>query len=128
MDSFVRTIAAGSLALAVLFTATQALAAGDPVSGKAAFARCAVCHKVTKNGGNGLGPNLFGIGGRKAASAAGFTYSSAMKNSGITWSDDQLKAYVADPKGKVPGNRMAFAGISNADQVENVVAYLLTLK
>ncbi len=128
MDSFVRTIAASSLALAALFTATQALAGGDPVSGKAAFARCAVCHKVTKNSGNGLGPNLFGIGGRKAASATGFTYSSAMKNSGITWSDDQLKAYIADPKGKVPGNRMAFAGISNADQVENVVAYLLTLK
>ena len=100
----------------------------DPANGKTLFARCAICHKVTKDGGNGLGPNLFGVGGRKAGTAAGFAYSTAMKNSAITWTEDKLEAYIGDPKGTVPGNKMAFAGISNHAQADDVAAYLLTLK
>jgi cytochrome c len=102
--------------------------AGDPAKGKTVFQRCAICHRVEKDGGNGIGPNLFGIVGRKAGSIAGFNYSAAMKSSGITWSADKLDAYIEHPAAIVPGNHMAFAGISDAGQRADVVAYLATLK
>jgi len=102
--------------------------AADAAKGKTVFQRCAICHRVEKDGGNGLGPNLFGIVGRKAGSVAGFSYSAAMKGSGITWSADKLDAYIQHPAVVVPGNRMAFAGITDAGQRADVVAYLATLK
>lgn len=102
--------------------------AGDAAKGKSVFQRCAICHTVEKGGGNGLGPNLFGVVNRKAGSVAGFSYSAAMKSSGIVWTADKLSAYVAHPSQVVPGNRMAFAGLSRPDQVADVVTYLATLK
>ena len=105
-----------------------AVQAGDAVKGKVVFQRCAICHRVDKGGGNGLGPNLFGIAGRKAGTVAGFSYSPAMKNSGIVWTADKLTAYVAHPAQLVPGNRMAFAGVIDPGQQADVVAYLTTLK
>jgi cytochrome c len=130
MDSSVSRTAVTAFAFSslLLLAGGGAQAAGDPASGKTLFARCAICHKVTKDGGNGLGPNLFGVGGRKAGTAAGFAYSTAMKNSGITWTEEKLEAYIADPKGTVPGNKMAFAGLSNHSQADDVAAYLMTLK
>ncbi len=116
------------LAIAAVTFAIGAAQAGDAAKGKQTFARCGMCHKVENGGGNGLGPNLFGVVGRKAGTAANFSYSSAMKNSGITWTEDKLEAYIAHPSAVVPGNRMAFAGISNPAQVDDVVAYLKTLK
>jgi len=107
---------------------TTALAAGDPERGKAFFARCVICHKTAREAGSGLGPNLFGVGGRKAGGVVGFAYSTAMKNSAITWTEDKLEAYILNPKGTVPGNRMAFAGISNQEQARDVAAYLMSLK
>ena len=102
--------------------------AADAAKGKSVFQRCAICHRVDKGGGNGLGPNLFGVVDRKAGTIAGFNYSAAMKNSGITWSADKLNAYIEHPAAVVPGNRMAFAGIGDAGQRADVVAYLTTLK
>ena len=90
--------------------------------------RCAACHNADKDGGNGLGPNLFGVVGRKAASLEGFSYSPAMKKSDITWTNDKLKLWVARPAKLVPGTRMAFAGLTNPPDVDDVVAYLDTLK
>jgi cytochrome c len=116
------------LAAGLVAIAGGANAAGDPAKGKTVFQRCAICHRVDQNGGNGLGPNLFGIVGRKAGTAANFNYSAAMKNSGITWTTDKLTAYVEHPSAVVPGNKMAFAGISDAGQRGDVVAYLATLK
>jgi cytochrome c len=116
------------LALTVPLSTSTAQAAGDAANGKTLFVRCAICHKTAKDAGNGLGPNLFGVGGRKAGTAAGFAYSDAMKNSGIVWTEDKLEAYIGDPKGVVPGNRMAFAGLSNHQQADDVAAYLMTLK
>ena len=111
-----------------LTVAAGAAQAGDAAKGKTVFQRCAICHRVDKDGGNGLGPNLFGVAGRKAGTIAGFSYSAAMKASGITWSADKLTAYVAHPAQLVPGNRMAFAGITDPGQQADVVAYLATLK
>jgi cytochrome c len=118
-------IAAGAALLAM--AAMPALAA-DAGNGKTIFARCAICHTVVKGGPNGLGPNLFGVVGRKAASLPGFMYSGALKSSGITWTPDKLKVWIGGPQRLVPGTKMAFGGISNPHQIDDVIAYLSTLK
>jgi cytochrome c len=115
------------LLAAGVFT-TPAFAAGDPVQGKAVFARCAICHNVEKDGGNGVGPNLFGVVGSKAASVDGFNFSGPMKASGIVWNDDNLAKWIAGPAKMVPGTKMAFAGITSKGQIADVIAYLHTLK
>jgi len=114
-------------AAAVALVATPALAA-DAKNGKVVFGRCAICHNVQKGGPNGLGPNLFGVAGRKAASLASFSYSGALQRANITWSNDKLKAWIMGPYRLVPGTKMAFGGITNASQADDVVAYLDSLK
>jgi cytochrome c len=108
--------------------ATSALAAGNATNGASVFERCAICHSNTKGGPNKIGPNLFGIVGRKAGTYPGFSYSSAMTKSGIVWTDAKLDAYIASPQTVVPGNKMPFAGITNNNQRADLVAYLDTLK
>ena len=120
-------IAAVSL-MAVGLLSSQAFAGGDATKGKAVFARCAICHNVEKDGGNGVGPNLFGIVGRKSGTAEGFNYSAAMKNAHITWTEDNLAKYISGPAKMVPGNKMAFGGIAQKSQIADVVEYLETLK
>ncbi|MBS0470282.1 MAG: cytochrome c family protein [Proteobacteria bacterium] len=115
------------LTAAMLLAAPSAMAA-DAGNGKTIFARCAICHTTTKGGPNGLGPNLFGVVGRKAASLPSYAYSGALKRSNITWTADKLKSWVMGPAKVVPGTKMTFAGISNPHQAEDVVAYLATLK
>jgi cytochrome c len=112
-------------AFALLSTAADA---GDANSGKTIFARCSICHTVQKGGANGLGPNLFGIVGRKAATTPNFVFSGALMKSGITWTPDKLKSWISGPARMVPGTKMAFAGISNPKQADDVVAYLTSLK
>jgi cytochrome c len=120
--------AAATLLACAVSTFAHAQDAGDAVAGKAVFARCAICHKVAKDAGNGLGPNLFGVVGRKSASLAGFEYSGPLKASGITWTDEKLSAWVAGPAKMVPGTKMAFPGITSKADIRNVVAYLDSLK
>ena len=111
-----------------MLLSVPALAAGDAGHGKTVFNRCAICHTTAKDGPNGIGPNLFGVVGRKAGTVANFNYSDAMKKSGIVWSDDKLAAYAQHPQTVVPGNRMAFAGLTNPQDAADVTAYLATLK
>lgn len=101
---------------------------GDVGEGKAIFSRCAACHTNNKGGPNGVGPNLFGVVGRKAASKPDFSYSPALKNSHIVWTPQKLDAWIANPAKLAPGTRMVFAGISDAKQRAALVAYLGTLK
>ena len=103
-------------------------AAGDAGRGKTAFSTCQVCHSNVKGGPSGLGPNLYGVAGRKAASIPGFYYSTALKSSNITWTNDKLTAWITSPPKLVPGNRMAFSGIGDPAKVADIVAYLDTLK
>jgi cytochrome c len=117
----------GFAAIAAL-TIAPAFAAGDAAKGAAVFARCAICHSNAKGAPNRIGPNLFGVVGRKAGTAPDFSYSGAMKSSGIIWTTDRLTAYVTHPQLVVPGNRMAFPGLSNQTQAADLVAYLGTLK
>ena len=117
-----------SLAAAVLLSSAPVFAAGDAARGAAIFQRCALCHSAEKDGGNGVGPNLFGVTGRAAASLANFPYSPALKNSKIVWTDDKLKAWVSSPARLVPGTRMSFPGLSSPGQADDLLAYLHTKK
>ncbi|MGD0142734.1 MAG: cytochrome c family protein [Rhizomicrobium sp.] len=108
--------------------ATSAQAAGNAANGAGVFDRCGICHSNTKGGPNKIGPNLFGVVGRKAGTYPGFSYSSAMASSGIVWTDAKLDAYIAAPSTVVPGNKMPFAGITNTNQRADLIAYLNTLK
>jgi cytochrome c len=115
-----------SLAAAALFHSGALLATGpvgDPVKGKAVFARCVICHTV-EPGKNKLGPTLAGIVGSKAGEVPGFNFSPAMKASKIVWTPANLDKYLTNPRSFMPGNRMIFMGLPNADDRANVIAYL----
>jgi cytochrome c len=117
------------IALALLAgSSLAAYAAGDAKAGAQVFKRCAVCHTNDKGGGDGLGPNLFGIVGRKAASRPGFAYSAPLQKSGIVWNEAMLTKWAAGPARVVPGTKMMFAGITSKKQQADVAAYLASLK
>jgi cytochrome c len=123
-----RTALAAAVLAAGLLQSVPAVA-GDAALGKTVFAaQCAMCHTVTKGGPTIMGPNLFGLVGRKSGSVANFAYSKSMKGLGITWTEDKLKAYLPVPANMVPGTKMAFAGVKNPAQLDNLVAYLASLK
>ena len=118
-----------SAGLLSIFFATAAFADGDAASGATFFkGRCTSCHTASKDAGNRIGPNLFGVFGRAAAATPGYNYSAAMKASGIVWTADKLKPFLTNPRVTVPGTKMTFAGISHEADVANVIAYLATLK
>jgi cytochrome c len=124
MLRFVKSMAV--VAMAGLL-ASQAQAA-DAKKGAAVFQRCAICHSNTKGAGAKIGPNLFGVVGRKAGTMPDFPYSAAMKGAGFVWTPEKLQAYIQHPQQVVPGNRMAFAGVSSKADDADLVAYLGTLK
>lgn len=109
--------------IATLSLVTPALADGDAAQGEKVFGKCKACHDVVSDK-NKVGPSLHGVIGRKAGTVEGFKYSEAMANSGITWDVTTLTAYLKDPKGNVPGNKMAFAGLKKDEEVVDVIAYI----
>jgi cytochrome c len=121
-------IVMGALAFTFAASSASLAADGDPVKGQSVFQKCQLCHNATRNGGNGLGPSLFGIAGRRAASLPNFYYSPALKKSKIVWTDAMLRKWVAGSQKIVPGTRMVFAGLTNKQDIDNVVAYLKTRK
>ncbi len=113
---------------AALALTVSAANAGDAARGKIVFGQCSACHTVIANTRDSMGPNLFGVVGRKAGSKMGYAYSDAMKNSGIVWTPANLKKFVTDPMDTVPNSNMYFTGIHNPVQADDLVAYLATLK
>ena len=99
-------------------------AAGDVVAGKAAFAKCASCHQIGPSARAGFGPQLNGIVGRPAAATKDYRYSAAMQNSRIVWTEDKLRAFMKSPGDVVPGTKMRFWGISNEQDLNNLLAYM----
>jgi cytochrome c len=110
-------------ALALLAAAGVARADGDAARGEKRFEECATCHTLER-GVNNVGPSLFGLFGRKAGEIADFRYSPALKKSGITWTPQTLDSFIADPQKEVPGNRMPFAGMPDAGDRADLIAYL----
>ena len=106
--------------------AASAHAAGDAAAGKRAFAKCASCHAVGPAARGGFGPQLHGILGRRAGATADYSYSAAMKNSGIVWTEDKLAAFMRAPRDVVPGTSMRFFGIGSEQQIADLLAYLRT--
>ena len=106
------------------------IAKADAARGKTVAKVCAACHKFENDGKNGVGPNLFGVVGRKKEGAAGFKYSGAIGKSagGSTWTVEELNKYITDPKAYAPGNKMAFAGLKKVEDRAAVLAYLKSLK
>lgn len=110
-------------AMALTAAASAAHADGDAARGEKRFEECASCHS-TEGGGNGVGPSLHGVFGRKAGELAEYRYSPALKRSGITWSAQTLDTFIADPQQVVPANRMPFAGMPDAGDRADLIAYL----
>ena len=113
------------LVAATVFLAGSGMAAAqDLAAGATSFKKCAPCHDVGPTAKNKVGPVLNGLDGRKSGSIAGYSYSDANKNSGITWDEASFLDYIKDPKAKVPNTKMAFAGIKNEAEAKNLWAYL----
>ena len=112
---------------AALFLALSAMpvAAADIEHGKALYQTCAACHTERPDA---LGPSLKGIFGRKSGALEDFRYSNAMRRANLVWDDDNLRAYIQDPQAKVKGNRMPYGGVTDATDVDDIIAYLKVLQ
>jgi cytochrome c len=88
------------------------------------FKQCAICHKIGAGATNGIGPELNGLDGRHSGSVPSYSYSDANKNSGIVWNEETFAVYIKDPKGKIPGTKMVFAGIKSEQAAKDLWAYL----
>jgi cytochrome c len=121
------TMSPPSLArVVVLLTlAAPPAVAADADHGKVLFETCVACHS---DRADALGPSLKGVFGRPSASLDGFRYSNPMKRANLLWDEDNLRGYIRDPQAKVKGNRMPYGGMSDPRDVDDVIAYLKTLK
>ena len=114
-------LAVGALACLALPARAQDVAAGEKV-----FAQCRVCHQAGDTAKNAVGPVLNGLFGRKSGHVEGYSYSTANKNSGITWDEATFREYIKDPRAKIPGTKMSFAGVKDEARVTDLIAYLHT--
>lgn len=113
------------IAAAVITVATAASAvAQDVEKGQNSFKKCLPCHRIGPDAKNLVGPELNGLDGRKAGTVPNFNYSDANKNSGIVWNEETFKEYIKDPRAKIPGTKMTFAGIKNDQEINDLWAYL----
>ena len=119
-----KQIAFAAAAVAGMVVAMGSASAQDVAAGEKSFAKCRACHQVGEKARNGVGPKLNGLFGRVAGTVEGYNYSAANKNSGITWTEENFAKYIQDPRGFMPGNKMAFAGIKNEKEVADLTAYL----
>jgi cytochrome c len=121
----------GDIVVKILFTAAALTVfsgliaeAQDIGKGATVFKQCAICHKIGAGATNGIGPELNGLDGRHSGSVPSYSYSDANKNSGIVWNEVTFAEYIKDPKGKIPGTKMVFAGIKSEQAAKDLWAYL----
>lgn len=119
-------LALGAFLAAAPIAAAQAQS-GDAEAGRRVFNQCSACHTINEGGPNRVGPNLHGVIGRKAAAKEGFRYSAAMQKKGeegLVWTEENLRPYLRNPREVVPGTNMAYPGLRNEQQLNDLMAYL----
>ena len=115
--------------LATLVFATLALSAGqaaaqDAAAGEKTFLKCRACHQIGETAKHAVGPLMNGLISRKSGTVEGYNYSEANKTSGITWDEATFREYIKNPKAKIPGTKMVFAGIPTDAEIDGLIAYL----
>ena len=116
------------LAVVGVVAATGMANAQDLAAGEQSFRKCLPCHSVGEDARNKIGPVLNGLDGRKSGTIEGYNYSEANKKAEIVWSDATFKDYIVAPMARIPGTKMAFAGIKNETEIANLWAYLKQFK
>ena len=120
---------AAAFVLAASFSGAAHAQEGDADAGRRVFNQCRACHTIDPGGRNGVGPNLYGVFGRRAGAVEGFRYSANMQElaqAGHTWTEANLRAYLRDPKSVAPRGSMAFNGLRNDTQLNDMIAFLRT--
>ncbi len=112
------------LAAALLLAGLGHARAQDAAAGERVFAQCRACHQVGETAKNVVGPVLNGLFGRKAGTVEGYAYSPANKNSGLTWDEATFRDYIKDPRAKIPGTKMIYAGLKDEQRISDLIAYL----
>jgi cytochrome c len=123
--SLVSVTRSSLLVIGAALAVSTAACAADSEHGKLLFQACAACHTDRPDA---IGPSLKGIVGRKAAVLQDYRYSNPMKRANLVWDEANLRAYIADPQAKVPGNRMPFGGLQDTKNIDDIIAYLKTLR
>jgi cytochrome c len=108
-------------AAAMFSTGAQAQ---DAAAGEKVFAQCRACHQVGPTARNLVGPKLNGLFGRKAGTIEGYNYTDANKNSGIVWDEATFAEYIKNPREKIPGTKMVYAGLKDEQRIKDLIAYL----
>lgn len=114
----------GAGLFAVLALGLSPVKAQDATAGERSFGKCRICHEAGTDAKNRIGPHLSKVFGRVAGSIEGYQYSAANRNSGLVWNEENIAAFIRDPRGNMPGTKMAFAGIKNEKEVLDLVEYL----
>src|SRR6478735_3862317 len=112
------------LSAALLLAGLGSAQAQDAAAGEKVFTQCRACHQIGPNAKNAVGPELNGLIGRHSGADEGYNYSAANKNSGITWDEATFREYIKDPKAKVPGTKMIYAGLKDEQKTGDLVAFL----
>jgi cytochrome c len=120
-----RRLVFGVVVVAALSVSMSAAApAADVENGKSIWNKCRACHQLGENAKNMVGPILNGLFGRKAGTIEGYTYSEANKGSGIVWDEKTFREYIKNPKAKIPNTKMVFAGLTDDQDIDDLIAYL----
>ncbi|MBJ6126866.1 c-type cytochrome [Microvirga splendida] len=113
-----------AMSVALLLVGLSHAQAQDAAAGEKVFAQCRACHQIGESAKNAVGPVLNGLIGRHSGSVEGYNYSPANKNSGLTWDEATFRNYIKDPRAKVPGTKMIYAGLKDEQRVNDLIAYL----
>jgi cytochrome c len=116
------TVSATLLALAAI--AASPVSAQDVSAGERSWNKCRACHQIGEGAKNLVGPQLNGLFGRHTGEVEGYSYSTANKNANITWDEAVFAEYIKDPRAKIPGTKMVFAGIKNEKEIADLTAFL----
>jgi cytochrome c len=112
------------VAILAIIAGANGARAQDVASGEKVYGVCKTCHQIGPNAKNAIGPVLNGVIGRAAGTYPGYAYSAANKGSGLTWDEPTFREYIKDPKAKIPGTKMIFAGIKDEQKITDLVAFL----